>query len=170
MSLLYDLYTTFIKDNWKWYTVYLITFISLPLQNIAIPHYYGEIINSLKDTNLQKSKYYFMILLGIWCLIQVFNIDISYIDNYIWPKVHAYISQFFLDLIIDRYNQNYKELQIGDILTKLIKLPWILDDVSNQIQTFILTNSILIISNFVYLYQNHFLFLLHFLEIRCLKQ
>ena len=165
MSLLYDLYTTFIKDNWKWYTVYLVTFISLPLQNIAIPHYYGEIINSLKDTNLQKSKYYFIILLAIWCLIQVFNIGISYIDNYIWPKFHAYIRQFFFDLIIDRYNQNYKELQIGDILTKLIKLPWILDDVSNQIQNFILTNSILIISNFVYLYQNHFL--LGFIYLGC---
>ena len=165
MSLLYDLYTTFIKDNWKWYTVYLVTFISLPLQNIAIPHYYGEIINSLKDTNLQKSKYYFIILLAIWCLIQVFNIGISYIDNYIWPKFHAYIRQFFFDLIIDRYNQNYKELQIGNILTKLIKLPWILDDVSNQIQNFILTNSILIISNFVYLYQNHFL--LGFIYLGC---
>jgi len=156
MTVLYELYTTFVKENWKWYTVYLITFISLPLQNIAVPHYYGEVISSLKDANLKKSKYLFAILLGIWCIIQVFHIAISYIDNYIWPKFHAYVRQFFFDLIVDRYNQNYKELQIGDILTKLIKLPWILDDVSNQIQSFVLTNSILIISNFVYLYQNHF--------------
>ena len=156
MTLLYDLYTTFVKDNWKWYIVYLITFISLPLQSVAMPHYYGEIINSLKDANLVKSKYYFSILLGIWILIQTFSIGISYVDNYIWPKFHSYIRQFFFNLIIDRYNQNYQELQIGNILTKLIKLPWILDDVSNQIQRFILTNSILIISNFVYLYRNHY--------------
>lgn len=156
MTVLYELYTTFVKDNWKWYICYLITFITLPLQNIAVPHYYGEVISSLKDSNLKKSKYLFTILLGIWCVIQLFHIAISYIDNYIWPKFHAYIRQFFFDLIVDRYNQNYQELQIGNILTKLIKLPWILDDVSNQIQKFLLTNSILIISNFVYLYQNHF--------------
>jgi ATP-binding cassette subfamily B protein len=156
MTLLYDLYTTFVKDNWKWYIVYLITFISLPLQSVAMPHYYGEIINSLKDANLVKSKYYFGVLLGIWILIQAFSIGISYVDNYIWPKFHSYIRQFFFNLIIDRYNQNYQELQIGNILTKLIKLPWILDDVSNQIQRFILTNSILIVSNFVYLYRNHY--------------
>ena len=156
MTVLYELYTTFVKDNWKWYIVYLLTFITLPLQNIAVPHYYGEVISSLKDANLKKSKYLFTILLGIWCLIQVLHIGISYIDNYIWPKFHAYIRQFFFDLIVDRYNQNYQELQIGNILTKLIKLPWILDDVSNQIQKFLITNSILIISNFVYLYQNHF--------------
>jgi ABC-type multidrug transport system fused ATPase/permease subunit len=57
---------------------------------------------------------------------------------------------------VDRYNQNYQELKIGTILTKLIKLPWILDDISSQIQRFLITNVVLIISNFVYLYRNHY--------------
>ena len=155
-SLLKELYVAFLKDNWKLYILYLITLISLPLQSIAMPHYYGEVINSLKDKNLAKSKYLFGVLLGIWVLIQAFSIGISYVDNYIWPKFHAYIRQFFFDLIVDRYNQNYQELEIGSILTKLIKLPWILDDVSNQIQRFLLTNSILIVSNFIYLYRHHY--------------
>jgi ABC-type bacteriocin/lantibiotic exporter with double-glycine peptidase domain len=155
-SMLYDLYTTFLKDNWKYYIIYLITLISLPLQNVAMPHYYGEVINSLKDENLVKSKYLFTVLLGIWVLIQGFSIGISFVDNYIWPKFHAYIRQFFFDLIVNRYNQNYQELKIGTILTKLIKLPWILDDISNQIQRFLLTNFILIISNFVYLFRHHY--------------
>jgi len=155
-SMLYDLYTTFLKDNWKSYTIYLITLISLPLQNVAMPHYYGEVINALKDENLTKSKYLFTVLLGIWILIQGFSIGISFVDNYIWPKFHAYIRQFFFDLIVNRYNQNYQELKIGTILTKLIKLPWILDDISNQIQRFLLTNCILIISNFVYMYRHHY--------------
>ena len=155
-SLLKELYVAFLKDNWKLYILYLITLISLPLQSIAMPHYYGEVINSLKDKNLVKSKYLFGVLLGIWVLIQAFSIGISYVDNYIWPKFHAYIRQFFFNLIVDRYNQNYQELEIGSILTKLIKLPWILDDVSNQIQRFLLTNSILIISNFIYLYRHHY--------------
>jgi ABC-type bacteriocin/lantibiotic exporter with double-glycine peptidase domain len=165
-SMLYDLYISFVKDNWKLYILYLATFISLPLQNIAMPHYYGEVINSLKDKNIAKSKYLFGVLLGIWVLIQAFSIGISYVDNYIWPKFHAYIRQFFFDLIVDRYNQNYQELEIGSILTKLIKLPWILDDVSNQVQRFILTNSILIVSNFVYLYRHHFT--LGFMYLGCI--
>jgi len=155
-SLLYDLYVTFLKDNWKYYIMYLITLISLPLQSIAMPHYYGELINSLKDKNISNSKYLFCVLLGIWILIQAFSIGISYVDNYIWPKFHSYIRQYFFNLIVNRYNQNYQELQIGSILTKLIKLPWILDDVSNQVQRFLLSNSILIISNFIYLFRNHY--------------
>lgn len=156
MTIVYDLYTDFIKDNWKSYILYLITFISLPLQSVAMPHYYGEIINALKDENLERSKYLFGVLLGIWVLIQAFSIGISFVDNYIVPKFHAYIRQFFFDLIVNRYNQNYQELKIGTILTKLIKLPWILDDITNQIQRFLITNSILIISNFIYLYRHHY--------------
>ena len=166
-SLLYDLYISFVKDNWKLYILYLLTLISLPLQSIAMPHYYGEVINSLKDKNLVRSKYLFGVLLGIWVLIQAFSIGISYVDNYIWPKFHAYIRQFFFDLIVDRYNQNYQELEIGSILTKLIKLPWILDDVSNQVQRFLLTNSILIVSNFVYLYRHHYS--LGFMYLGCIS-
>uniref|UniRef100_A0A6C0HL80 ABC transporter domain-containing protein n=1 Tax=viral metagenome TaxID=1070528 RepID=A0A6C0HL80_9ZZZZ len=165
-SMMYDLYTSFLKDNWKSYICYLITLISLPLQSIAMPHYYGEIINSLKDNNIPKSKYLFAVLLGIWILIQGFSIGISFVDNYIWPKFHAYIRQFFFDLIVNRYNQNYQELKIGSILTKLIKLPWIIDDISNQIQRFLLSNSILIISNFIYLYRNHYT--LGFMYIGCI--
>ena len=155
-DILYNLYTTFLKDNWKLYILYLITFISLPLQSVAMPHYYGSIINSLKDENLDKSKYLFAILLGIWILIQGFSIGVSFVDNCIWPKFHSYVRQFFVDLIVNRYNQNYQELKIGIILGKLIKLPWILDEISLLVQRFLLSNCILIISNFIYLYRHHF--------------
>ncbi|MCE2706779.1 MAG: ABC transporter ATP-binding protein/permease [Proteobacteria bacterium] len=121
-----------------------------------MPHYYGETINSLKDGNIPRSKYLFIVLLGIWILIQAFSIGISFVDNYIVPKFHSYVRQFFFELIMERYNQNYQELKIGTILTKLIKLPWILDDISNQIQRFLLTNIILIVSNFVYLFRHHY--------------
>ena len=154
--LIYKIYTDFVKQNWKLYSLYLGTLISLPLQNVAVPHYYGEIISSLKDNNIPKSTKFFAILLIIWIVIQVFSIGLSYVDGYIWPRFHAYIRQYFFDLIVDKYNQNYQELKIGSILTKLIKLPWIIDDISNQVQKFLLTNSVLVLSNFIYLFRYHY--------------
>lgn len=164
--LIYSIYTDFVKENWKLYSLYLSTLVSLPLQNVAVPHYYGEIISSLKDNNIVKSTRFFVILLSIWVIIQVFSIGLSYVDGYIWPRFHAYIRQYFFDLIVDRYNQNYQELKIGSILTKLIKLPWIIDDISNQVQKFLLTNSVLVISNFAYLFRYHWtLATIYFLSI-----
>ena len=84
----------------KFYILYLITLISLPLQSVAMPHYYGETINALKDGNIPRSKYVFIILLGIWILIQAFSIGISFVDNYIVPKFHSYIRQFFFEIYL----------------------------------------------------------------------
>ena len=151
-----QLYWKFFNENWKLYILYLITLLSLPLQKVAIPHYYGEIISNLKGNNLDKSKHAFCVLLVLWLIIQVLSIGISYVDNYIWPKFHAYVRQFFFDVIIDRYNQHFQELKLGEILTKLIKLPWILDDISTQVQRFLLTNSIITISSFCYLTYHHY--------------
>ena len=151
-----QLYYNFFSENWQLYILYLLTLLALPLQKVAIPHYYGEIISNLKGKNLDVSKRYFCILLFLWILIQLLNIGISYVDNYIWPKFHGYVRQYFFDIIIDRYNQHFQELKLGDILTKLIKLPWILDDISTQVQRFILTNSIVTISSFIYLFMHHY--------------
>ena len=57
-----DLYYNFFKENWQLYILYLLTLVSLPLQKVAIPHYYGEIISSLKDNKMDLSKKYFTIL------------------------------------------------------------------------------------------------------------
>jgi ABC-type multidrug transport system fused ATPase/permease subunit len=151
-----ELYWKFINENWKLYILYLFTLLSLPLQQVAIPHYYGQIISNLKGKDMDKSKRAFCILLLLWLIIQILSIGISYVDNYIWPKFHAYVRQYFFDVIIDRYNQHFQELKLGEILTKLIKLPWILDDISTQVQRFLLTNSIIIISNFCYLTYRHY--------------
>lgn len=164
---LYDVYISFVKSNWKVYIFYLITLIYIPLQNITLPHYYGKIINSLKNFNISQVKYYFIILLIIWIIIQGFTIGIEFINNYIWPKFHSYIRDVFFNFIIDKYNQNYQDLKIGTIITKIIKLPWILDDVSNQIQDFSLKNSILIISNFIYLFSCHYS--LGFMYLGCIS-
>lgn len=152
-----ELYYNFFKENWQLYILYLLTLVSLPLQKVAIPHYYGEIISSLKDNKMDQSKKFFVILLGLWLVIESLGIGISYVDNYIWPKFHAYVRQYFFDVIIDRYNQHFQELKLGEILTKLIKLPWILDDISTQVQRFVLSNSIVTISSFIYLFKHHYL-------------
>ena len=52
IDMLYELYIEFVKDNWKLYSVIIVLLLGLPLQKIAIPHYYGKIIETIKDGKL----------------------------------------------------------------------------------------------------------------------
>ena len=154
--MIYQIYYQFVKDNWQLYSFLLLTLVSLPMQRIAMPHYYGKIIDTLKSGKMDEAKYLFGVILGIWIAIQCLGITLSYIHKMIWPKLNTYVRQTFFDLIVDRYNQEYQDIKTGDIQSKLHDLPYILDDIYNQFQKFLFNNSIVIISTFIYLYNYHY--------------
>ena len=50
-----DIYITFIKKHWKYYIFYFLSFISIPINQVVVPHYYGKIIELLKGKNIEKA-------------------------------------------------------------------------------------------------------------------
>ena len=66
-----DIYITFIKKNWRYYIFYLLSFISIPINQVVVPHYYGKIIELLKGKNIEKASRFLGKLLVIWLFIQV---------------------------------------------------------------------------------------------------
>ena len=63
--MLTEIYLEFIKKNWKLYCLLLLSLLSLPLQKLAMPHFYGSILGTMRQGNMSKSIYIFgIILLG----------------------------------------------------------------------------------------------------------
>ena len=153
--MFYNLYWTFIKKNWKLYIIYFILLLSIPLETTAIPHYYGEIINILKKGDFVAGKVSFMTLLGIWILIQTFNLANSYLNTYLMPKFQSFIRQYFFNKIIDSYSQDYKELELGQIIAKIIRSPGIIQNIFIEIRDFVFRNMFVTGANAIYLSYHH---------------
>jgi ABC-type multidrug transport system fused ATPase/permease subunit len=153
--MFYALYWTFIKKNWLLYIIYFLLLLSFPLSNTVLPHYYGEIINSLKSKDILKSKTLFFILLSIWILIQILNLTNSYLNVYLMPKFQSFIRQYFFNKIIDSYSQNFKELELGHIISKIIRSPGIIQNIFVEVRNFVFQNSLIVISNLIYLTSHH---------------
>ena len=152
MDLLRDIYYSFYRENRGLYRLLTLTLISTPLKQISVPHFYGKIINALKTPDIGKAKHYFFILLVIWVIVQVLGVVQSWAELNIWPKFNAYTEERLLYEIMDRYNTHFQELKTGEIITKLIKLPWILDSIQDYVQDFFMNNMLIIISNVGYLF------------------
>jgi ATP-binding cassette, subfamily B, bacterial len=153
-----EIYINFLKKHWKYYTLFVFTFISTPLRQIGIPHYYGKIIEQLNKNNIKEGSKLLVILLAIWIVIQLINLLQEWTHMNIWPRFAAYTEETLLARIIDRYNTHFQELKVGEILTKLIKLPWILDEMQDYVQDFLMNNMIIMISNLGYLcYHSYYL-------------
>ena len=146
-----EIYTDFFKKNWKLYIFYLATIVLVPLRQAAIPHYYGKIVSSLKGKDISKGVRLMGILLAVWVVIQGCELLENYGDKQIWPKFHAYVENTIFGKIIDNYNTSFQELKVGEILTKMIKIPWILDSIQDDFRNFVVDNTLVIASNIGYL-------------------
>ena len=166
--MFYELYWKFIKKNWKLYILYFILLLSIPLESTAIPHYYGEIINILKEGDFVAGKIAFFTLLGIWIIIQVFNLANSYLNTYLMPKFQSFIRQYFFNKIIDSYSQDYKELELGQIIAKIIRSPGIIQNIFVEIRDFVFENIFITGANAIYLYYHHPLLSIVFIVSICI--
>jgi ABC-type multidrug transport system fused ATPase/permease subunit len=149
--MFYKLYLRFIKKNWQLYTLYFITLLTIPLSETVMPDLYGKIIANLKGSNMDKSTKIFMKLIGIWISIQILNLAQSYINMHIVPKFQSFIRQYFFDRIIESYSENYQELELGKIISKIIRSPGIVQSIFVEIKDFLLSNMFMTVSNFIYL-------------------
>ena len=152
MDLVRDIYYSFYRENRGLYKILAFSFIATPLRQISIPHFYGKIIDALKTPNIPQARKFFFILLVIWVVIQGIGLVQTWADLHLWPKFTAYTEERLLYEIMDRYNTHFQELKTGEIITKLIKLPWILDHIQDHIQELLMNNLLVIASNLGYLF------------------
>lgn len=156
--MIYNLYLKFIKENKFYYMLFLITFLYIPLNKVALPHYYGKLISIIKNKNLKEIKNIFLILIFIWSLYQFLSIISSRIGSYLEPKFISFIRKYIIEEVIDRHKNNYEDLKVGEILTKIINSPYVLNDVFRTVRNFLFNNLFFVVSTFVYLFiHNKFL-------------
>ena len=79
------------------------------------------------------------------------NTASSYIMNILMPKFKQYIRTFFITEIMDRYKTNFQQLKLGDMITKIIKSPYVLEDIFYMFKDVVVYNIITITSIFAYL-------------------
>ena len=161
-----EIYTEYFKDNLKLYLISGLCGLYIVLEKIAMPHYYGKIISSLKNKNLGNIKLLFAYLIFVWILIQILLNIQSFIYSTLLPKFIGFVRVKLIKRIVDNYKNNFIDLKMGKLLTKIIDSPYLLYDAARNISSFLFNNLITIISTFCYLfYYNKFIGLVYVVSI-----
>ena len=150
--MIYTFMFDFFKNNYTNYILYFISLSNIPLTKIGMPHLYGKLIGSIKQTNIDGSFKLLVILILCWFFIQCIIMLSHYIRAKILPLFSSYIRKRMMDEIIERYKMKYEEIEIGDTLTKIIKAPWLAEDIFYITEDFIFRNIVIIVSSFLYLF------------------
>ena len=145
----------FLKENKLSYFLYFISLSYIPVSKVGMPHLYGKLIGSVKKLNMNITIKYLIILIFLWFIIQIVQAISNLLYSRVLPKFNSYTRVRIIDEIITRYQTNFKDLLVGDTITKLIKAPWVLEDIFHELESFVFSNSLVVITSFFYLYRHN---------------
>lgn len=132
---------TFLRDNPKYTALYLLLSLNFPINQVLLPYYYGRVIENIpKSTpkNIWKTNQkIFIIIICLWILNQSMNIGLDKLDTYFIPHLSSYVRQNLVVVIIKSLKGKYRDPEVGELISQVIKLPYVIRDVFHQIRTFI---------------------------------
>jgi len=147
---IHNILFTFIKNNIFIFIIYfLFTFFQYPINDIYIPQFYGKVINSFKDKD-NKFLFFFKILTLMYVLEWAFDWIVMLSMYYIVPKFTEYATGTMFEFIIDHYELDFENIPIGEILSKIIRIPNILFDYINIIKFDVLRYIFVYLNAFVH--------------------
>ena len=152
MKNIRQLFIDFIKEYKCAFFIYFLTLLYIPISTTYIPKLYGDIISNLKNKKFKLVKTLFITLIIGWVIIQILNTASSYIMNYLMPKFKQYVRTFMINEIMNKYKVQFENLPLGDTITKIIKTPYILEDVFWMMKDVVINNVLTMLSIFGYLY------------------
>jgi len=147
----------FLKSNKFILIFYTITILlSYPLESIVIPKIFSKFFQQI-NLNINNNVIfefikYFIIFMGISSLSQLIS---SKLETIIIPEFNKYVSNMLFQKIIYFYENNYADLELGKILTRINSLPSIIRELTTDLFTWIIPKVIsLIIINSYFFYYN----------------
>ena len=151
-NLVYD----FFKDYKLIIAFYVLFLSAYPIELIAQPHYYGKIIDGVskvKNSEIFNSiKDQIFILVSLWLIGQVMYGTMDVLDGYIIPRIQSHIRENLIKDIVETFKNDYKELEIGDLISKIVKLPFTIRDLAHQMKNYILPTGIILIISMIYFF------------------
>jgi ABC-type multidrug transport system fused ATPase/permease subunit len=146
-----EFYLDFLKEHKYQYLLYLFTLLYIPISKVGIPHFYGSLIGNINEKKVNSAFHILIVLIILWFVSQAINTWSNLIHAKFMPKFVEFFRTRMVDNIFDRYTTNFEDLQIGDTISKIIKSPWILEDIFDTMENIAFNNLLVIISSLLYL-------------------
>lgn len=116
-----DIIKGFIAKNKNLFMIYVVFLLLLPLQDIGMPHMFGKLIQSIKDK--RNLTYPLIAIITIMVIMQIGYSFADYVEIKMFPAIQKHTRELMMSHLMDIQRTNYEELKLGEITTKLIKLP-----------------------------------------------
>ena len=120
----------------------LLLVIGYPIEQIAFPELYGRIVDVIaKPSTLslwQRTWTYLLIATVLLIVFQAIFTWADYLDAYLQPALESYFRERVLNEVLSTFEQRYKDVEVGEVVSKLSKLPLVIRHIYHQVRAYLL--------------------------------
>ena len=147
---MWKMFVGFFKEN-KWIVIFNLLFLFLyPLNDIVLPHFYGKVMDNI--TNNQDFTSYLIVVVILLVLLQIMFMVADYHNSKLIPLMETYVRTYVMKHILSRYETEHEELEVGEIITKIIKIPSIIVIWFDRFKSYILPYLLVYLFAIVYFF------------------
>jgi len=125
------------------FTIYALLLLTLPLKDIVFPKLVGSLYNAI-----QGGKEIQTAVIGIFCIIvalQIINIISDYVELQLNPAMYKFIREKLMDHLFKIKETNYSDVDIGQIISKIVKLPSVMHHHIENIRSYLIPYAITVL-------------------------
>ena len=127
----------YIKQNKILFLFYVLLLFIYPLHKVILPKYYGKVISNLNQSKNQKFMENVKYLLYIFITYNVLIAVLNKVQGSFIPGFSEYAIQHIFSTLLQNKKLNYENLEVGEILAKIIKVPNIIYKYLDLLRTLI---------------------------------
>ncbi len=131
----------FMKEHKKLFLSSFVFLLVVPIRDIILPLLYSNVVTAI-NTGASLVTPLFVITC-VLVFIQVLEFGTDWHDTKLFPKLQAFIRRKLLHQILNKYENSIQELELGEINSKLVKLPSVITSLLERMKTFLLPNILL---------------------------
>lgn len=131
----------FFKENKALFLISAIFVFIVPIRDIVLPLLYSKVVDAInKGTSFMQPL---MIVTFLLVMLQLLDFASDYHDTHFLPKLQAFLRSKIMMRLLDKYENSIQELEIGEINTKLVKLPSVITSLIERMKNFMIPNMLL---------------------------
>lgn len=126
-----------------------------PVEDLLLPYYYGVLIDAVTDGGHKAMIKPFAWVLAILVLNQLTHVISDFQDAKFTPKIRNFVADDMVKRIFEVYETKYKELNIGELISQIVKIPYHLSGFADRIKNGLLPHMLtFLIVNIYFFYHD----------------
>jgi ABC-type multidrug transport system fused ATPase/permease subunit len=123
----------FFKERKSYIFAYLFLILAYPLGSIVVPHYYGKLMELMAEGKDMKNT--FITTVALWATSACGTFGLSRMDSGLIPEFRSYLYHKIAKFIFEIHKEDYASIKIGELVSKLSKLPYLILEIFFQLRT-----------------------------------